>query len=145
MHRSNLHVCKDLHVEKLHLVPPAGNTDEVEPPPLEDKKEWPRDIHGNKRTCLGVIVKDPKSPNGQRLIKVRREVLLTAGAIGSPHILQCSGVGEGKLLQNNGVEVKVVLPGVGENLQVLSLGVVVSQYGKHICTFLAFFLLSFSF
>jgi choline dehydrogenase len=47
----------------------------------------------------------------------RRETLLAAGAIGSPHILQLSGIGESGHLQRHGVQPLVDLPGVGENLQ----------------------------
>ena len=46
----------------------------------------------------------------------RREVILAAGAIGSPQILQLSGIGPGALLQAHGIEVAHDLPGVGENL-----------------------------
>ena len=46
----------------------------------------------------------------------RQEVILAAGAIGSPQILQLSGIGPGKLLRENGIEVVHELPGVGENL-----------------------------
>jgi len=49
--------------------------------------------------------------------RARRETLLAAGAIGSPHILQLSGIGEGAHLQRHGVQPLVDLPGVGENLQ----------------------------
>ena len=46
----------------------------------------------------------------------RREVVLAAGAIGSPHILQLSGIGPGPLLHRFGIAVRHELPGVGENL-----------------------------
>ena len=46
-----------------------------------------------------------------------RETLLAAGAIGSPQILQLSGIGPGELLQRHGIAVVSDLPGVGENLQ----------------------------
>jgi choline dehydrogenase len=46
-----------------------------------------------------------------------RELLLSAGAVNSPQLLQLSGVGPASLLQENGVEVLHALPGVGENLQ----------------------------
>ncbi len=46
----------------------------------------------------------------------RREVVLAAGAIGSPQILQLSGIGPGALLQAHGIPVLHALPGVGENL-----------------------------
>jgi choline dehydrogenase len=45
------------------------------------------------------------------------EVLLAAGAIGSPQILQLSGIGPGALLQRHGIGVALDRPGVGANLQ----------------------------
>ena len=50
-------------------------------------------------------------------IAARREVLLAAGAIGSPQILQVSGIGPGAVLKAAGVGVRHELPGVGANLQ----------------------------
>ncbi len=47
----------------------------------------------------------------------RREVILAAGAIGSPHLMQLSGIGPGALLKDHGVNVRHDLAGVGENLQ----------------------------
>jgi choline dehydrogenase len=47
----------------------------------------------------------------------RAEVILAGGAIGSPHILQLSGIGPGALLRAHGVAVLHDLPGVGANLQ----------------------------
>lgn len=52
----------------------------------------------------------------RRTINARKEVLLAAGAIGSPQILQVSGVGPGGLLNQHGINVRHDLPGVGENL-----------------------------
>jgi choline dehydrogenase len=46
-----------------------------------------------------------------------RETLLTAGAIGSPHLLQLSGIGPADVLQRHGVTPLADLPGVGANLQ----------------------------
>ena len=46
-----------------------------------------------------------------------REVILAAGAIQSPHLLQLSGVGPAKPLQALGIPVVADLPGVGDNLQ----------------------------
>ena len=50
-------------------------------------------------------------------VTINREVILAAGAIGSPQILQLSGVGNEKLLAEKQIPVIHHLPGVGENLQ----------------------------
>jgi choline dehydrogenase len=50
-------------------------------------------------------------------LAVGKELLLSAGSIGSPQLLQVSGVGPAALLREHGVEVVHELPGVGENLQ----------------------------
>ncbi|KLO26004.1 choline dehydrogenase [Mycobacterium nebraskense] len=50
-------------------------------------------------------------------VRARREVILSAGAIGSPHLMQVSGLGPAGLLAQHQVPVTVDLPGVGENLQ----------------------------
>ena len=50
-------------------------------------------------------------------VTARREVILASGAVGSPQLLQLSGVGPGELLQEFGVPVVHDLKGVGENLQ----------------------------
>ncbi|WP_395701867.1 GMC family oxidoreductase [Aquabacterium sp.] len=49
--------------------------------------------------------------------RARREVVMAAGAVGTPQILQLSGIGPGALLQAHGIAVQHELPGVGENLQ----------------------------
>jgi len=49
--------------------------------------------------------------------KARREIILSAGSIGSPSILQRSGIGPAALLQRLGIGVAHELPGVGGNLQ----------------------------
>jgi choline dehydrogenase len=53
----------------------------------------------------------------EKTVKARREVILAAGAIGSPQLLQVSGIGPAALLKAAGVDVRHELPGVGENLQ----------------------------
>ena len=64
--------------------------------------------------CVGVRVWDGKQMVEAR---ARREVILCAGSIGSPQILQLSGVGPAALLQHHGIPVVADVPGVGENLQ----------------------------
>ena len=46
-----------------------------------------------------------------------KDVILSAGPIGSPHILQLSGIGDTQALEKAGVEIQHHLPGVGQNLQ----------------------------
>jgi len=60
-------------------------------------------------TCYG--------PGGTRTLKAKRGVILSAGAIQSPHLLMLSGIGPGRHLQQNGVPVLIDRPAVGQNLQ----------------------------
>ena len=72
-----------------------------------------RDASGAWR-CVGAELRR----GGQRVaVRAAQEVVLSAGSIGSPAILQRSGIGPAKLLQQHGIEVQHELPGVGENLQ----------------------------
>ena len=66
------------------------------------------------RRAVGVeYVKD-----GQRhTVLAEREVIISAGSINSPQILMLSGIGQPEALATHGIEVKVPLPGVGQNLQ----------------------------
>ena len=45
------------------------------------------------------------------------ETILASGAINSPQLLQLSGIGPGRLLQQHGIDIRHILQGVGENLQ----------------------------
>jgi choline dehydrogenase len=65
--------------------------------------------------AAGIVVRRGGA-QGQRL-NARREVLLAAGAIGSPQLLQLSGIGPGDVLKRAGVAVVRELAGVGRNLQ----------------------------
>ena len=57
--------------------------------------------------------------NGDKIemVKANKEILLSAGSIGSPHILQVSGIGDEKKLRNLGIKIVHELKGVGKNLQ----------------------------
>ena len=65
------------------------------------------------RRAAGVNYRD----KGEHTVTARREVLLAAGALQSPQLLQLSGIGPGALLQRHGIAVIADLPGVGANLQ----------------------------
>ena len=69
-------------------------------------------FEGNKAVGVNYI---QESDNGDNAVRAKREVILSAGAIGSPHILMLSGIGPSSLLNEAGIEEKVDLP-VGKNL-----------------------------
>jgi len=91
MSRPNLKIITNAQVEKLCL-----------------------ELHSDSHRATGVIT----NLDGKETVQfnARREVLLSAGAIGSPQILQLSGIGPAPLLAEHGIEVMRNLPGVGENL-----------------------------
>jgi len=65
--------------------------------------------------ATGVDYRD--ASGAKRTVKARNEVLVCAGAVNSPKLLQLSGLGPGSLLRSFGIEVVRDLPGVGENLR----------------------------
>ncbi len=87
MARANLTVLTGVHVKKLRL---AG------------------------RRVLGVEFFKGRE---EVFAAAKRETILSAGSVGSPQILQLSGIGPGAVLQQHGIAVAHELPGVGENLQ----------------------------
>jgi choline dehydrogenase len=74
--------------------------------------------------CIGVT--SVYDGAGSVAIATEREVILCAGAVGSPHLLQLSGIGPVDELRRHGIPV-VDLPGVGENLSDHPLGVLVYE------------------
>jgi choline dehydrogenase-like flavoprotein len=83
----------------------------------------------NLRLVTGVLVRrllieegravgvEYETPEGVRTARASSEVVLAAGAVGTPRILELSGIGDGERLSRLGVEVVRHAPGVGENLQ----------------------------
>ena len=71
-------------------------------------------VENGRATGVDYVVGKRRMPQTAR---AAGEVLLCAGAVQSPHILQLSGLGEPEALRAAGVAVTHALPGVGENLQ----------------------------
>ncbi|TDL26525.1 alcohol oxidase [Rickenella mellea] len=73
----------------------------------------------NSGTGLNASAVEFASADGaaRRTVNVNKEVILTGGAMGSPHILLHSGVGPKDVLDAAGVQMLVELPGVGQHLQ----------------------------
>jgi len=91
--RRNLIVFSQALVTKLILTP-AGN---------------------NQVSASGVQV---RFPDGSiQFAKAKREVILSAGAVRTPQLLELSGIGDPKVLNPLGIDVKVNLPGVGSNYE----------------------------
>ena len=91
LHRANLQVMTDSHVRRVRIETAQGT---------------------RRATGIELMSRDGTGT----FVTARREVLLSAGAIGSPQILQLSGVGPGELLRRHGIAPVHELPGVGENL-----------------------------
>ncbi|WP_233853821.1 GMC family oxidoreductase [Paraburkholderia sp. HD33-4] len=86
-HRANLTVRTDVHVRRILF-------------------------QGRQASGVEVLERDRV-----REIRALREVVICAGALGSPHLLMLSGIGDGAMLQRHGLGVLMDSPGVGQNLQ----------------------------
>ncbi|KAF1818970.1 GMC oxidoreductase [Dissoconium aciculare CBS 342.82] len=81
---------------------------------LADRILW--STQASPAIATGVRIR-PTAGGANRIITARREVILSAGSLKSPVLLENSGVGNPAILGNLGIPVKVSLPSVGENLQ----------------------------
>ncbi|XP_027235872.2 oxygen-dependent choline dehydrogenase [Penaeus vannamei] len=71
-------------------------------------------LFNEEKRAIGVLFEH----NGMlKVVKARKEVILSAGALSSPKVLMLSGVGPAKHLHQHGIDVVADLPGVGRNLQ----------------------------
>lgn len=64
--------------------------------------------------AVGITV---EGPDGSETVECEREVILCAGAFGSPQLLMLSGIGDGAALRRLGIELKADVPAVGQNLE----------------------------
>lgn len=71
-----------------------------------------RDGNGWKATGVAFVHQDK-----EYTVKVDGEVILSAGSVQSPQLLELSGIGNPEVLKAAGIETKVTNPNVGENLQ----------------------------
>jgi choline dehydrogenase len=77
-------------------------------------KSHVKNINFDKKKAIGISYwKD----NKLIYAKAKKQIILSAGSIGSPHILQASGVGDPLKIKNHGIEIIHSSPGVGKNLQ----------------------------
>ena len=72
------------------------------------------DDNAIKPTATGVVV---RQGGHEQLFEANSEVILAAGVIASPQLLQLSGIGATETLYKHGIQPLIELPGVGENLQ----------------------------
>ena len=68
----------------------------------------------DKKKCIGVIY---KKDNEKIKVRCNEEVVISAGAVASPQILELSGIGNPKYIKDQGIKVKHELLAVGENFQ----------------------------
>ena len=79
------------------------------------KKAQVREVLLTEKRATGIKLID--ASHSSVTMRARREVILAAGSIGSPQLLQLSGIGPSELLCDRSIDVKHELLGVGENLQ----------------------------
>ncbi|KAK4221676.1 GMC oxidoreductase-like protein [Podospora fimiseda] len=74
-------------------------------------------FQGKKATGVSFVAADATSQAGARTVKAKKEVIIAAGTLHTPQILQASGIGPKDLLRQANINVVVDLPGVGANFQ----------------------------
>lgn len=68
--------------------------------------------------ATGVVFRPADDPEGEVItVSAKQEVIVSAGAVHTPQVLQRSGIGASAVLESAGIETIVDLPGVGQNFQ----------------------------
>lgn len=106
-HRKNLTVMTQAHVLRV-LARPIDSASRNDP--RLSKQAWA----GAQHEAFGLEI---LHHGNRQTVLANDQVILSAGAVGSPHLLQVSGIGPAQHLQDSGITPLVDLPGVGENLQ----------------------------
>jgi choline dehydrogenase len=106
-HRKNLTVLTKTQVLRI-LTGPIRN--ETQAQPRFQRQAWAN--AGLEATGLEILHQGQKQH-----VAIRDQLILSAGAVSSPHLLQVSGIGPAAQLQAQGIQPVFNLPGVGENLQ----------------------------
>lgn len=99
--RSNFHLLPAHRVTQV-LLSPSSTSD--------DDDDWTAD--GVRYTP-----RDGDMPETVPEVRAKREIILAAGSVHTPQVLERSGIGPRPILEAAGAEIKVELPGVGENFQ----------------------------
>jgi choline dehydrogenase len=91
---------------------------------LKPARKWPNLVVKTRAHATRVLLENGRAvgvefatPRGRQTARAAREVIVSGGAYGSPHLLLLSGIGPAQHLQDMGVEVVKDIPGVGSNLQ----------------------------
>jgi choline dehydrogenase-like flavoprotein len=76
-------------------------------------------LFDENKHATSIAMQERGTPDGAKttIIKARKEIIMTAGTLHDPQILQRSGVGPAALLKQANISMVVDLPGVGGNLQ----------------------------
>ncbi|KAK4174655.1 putative GMC oxidoreductase [Triangularia setosa] len=109
LNRDNYHLITATRVEKVVFNGKTADGVQISP-------RWPATEHEGKGKGKGKSQHKARG-SSKRVIKARKEVILSAGAIHTPQILQLSGIGPASLLKKAKIHILVDLPGVGANLQ----------------------------
>ena len=85
-------------------------------------------LEDGRATAVEILQEGPEQAHSDqvKVIKARQMIIVTCGTLGSPCLLERSGIGDPEVLKKARVEVKVILPGVGAELNDHQVGLLQS-------------------